>query len=278
MVPWLLAATITLLFAFQQTAETNSLTSSSSQTKSKSKLENEKTLRSRSRNDRTASNLNWNRCFESPCRQRLQIKFILIMMWIVNPPCSKRIIHCSLTHTWHSPHRWQGQQSFSRSHGPWTTFEKIKTFIAAGILCWNTILGFCLHLTEWKWKDLNEISDSEVGLAPGTVSLVDAPQLELAVCRGRDDVRAVQELHVGHSLAVALQENNIYRAFSKKIWKREEPWRHLEVAWLTAGRSSGHSGRHFQTPSGSRSWGGGMLKKFFLHILTILFRQTLTLD
>ena len=53
-------------------------------------------------------------------------------------------------------------------------------------------------------------------LAPGTVSLVDAPQLELAVCRGRDDVRAVQELHVGHSLAVALQENSIYRAFSKK--------------------------------------------------------------
>ena len=52
MVPWLLAATITLLLAFQQTALTNSLTSSS--------------FRSRSRKDRTASNLNWNRCLLSP--------------------------------------------------------------------------------------------------------------------------------------------------------------------------------------------------------------------
>ena len=61
-------------------------------------------------------------------------------------------------------------------------------------------------------------------LAPGTVSLVDAPQLELAVCRGRDDVRAVQELHVGHSLAVALQEN----AFIELSLKRSGKGKNLE--------------------------------------------------
>ena len=65
MVPWLLAATITLLFAFQQTAETNSLTSSS--------------FRSRSRNDRTASNLNWNRCFESPWKINVTSSFVTYM-------------------------------------------------------------------------------------------------------------------------------------------------------------------------------------------------------
>ena len=60
--------------------------------------------------------------------------------------------------------------------------------------------------------------------APGTMSLVDAPQLELAVCRGRDDVRAVQELHVGHSLAVALQEN----AFIELSLKRSGKGKNLE--------------------------------------------------
>ena len=56
------------------------------------------------------------------------------------------------------------------------------------------------------------------------MSLVDAPQLELAVCRGRDDVRAVQELHVGHSLAVALQEN----AFIELSLKRSGKGKNLE--------------------------------------------------
>ena len=56
------------------------------------------------------------------------------------------------------------------------------------------------------------------------MSLVDAPQLELAVCRGRDDVSAVQELHVGHSLAVALQEN----AFRKLSLKRSGKGKNLE--------------------------------------------------
>ena len=51
------------------------------------------------------------------------------------------------------------------------------------------------------------------------MSLVDAPQLELAVCRGRDDVSAVQELHVGHSLAVALQENAFIELSLKKSGK-----------------------------------------------------------
>ena len=40
--------------------------------------------------------------------------------------------------------------------------------------------------------------------APGTVSLVDVPQLELAVRRRGHNVRAVQELHIGNSFAVAL--------------------------------------------------------------------------
>ena len=61
-------------------------------------------------------------------------------------------------------------------------------------------------------------------LAPGAVSLVDAPQLELAVCRGRDDVSAVQELHVGHSFAVALQEN----AYIELSLKRSGKGKNLE--------------------------------------------------
>jgi len=52
MVPWLLAATMTLLFCFQQTADTNSFTSSS--------------FLSLSRNDLTASNLNENKFFDNP--------------------------------------------------------------------------------------------------------------------------------------------------------------------------------------------------------------------
>ena len=38
------------------------------------------------------------------------------------------------------------------------------------------------------------------------MGLVDIPQLELAVGRGGHDVCAVQELHVGHGLPVALED------------------------------------------------------------------------
>ena len=58
-------------------------------------------------------------------------------------------------------------------------------------------------------KNIDLKNMQNIFCTPGAVGLVDVPELELAVRRGGHNVRAVQELHIGNSFAVALENSSL---------------------------------------------------------------------